>query len=41
MVKIRDDVPDGQPCVRAFTFQTSFYGLDSWDKREQQNIGIF
>ncbi|KAL3119788.1 hypothetical protein niasHT_010079 [Heterodera trifolii] len=34
MVKIRDEVADGSPCVRAFTFQTSFYGLDSWDKRQ-------
>uniref|UniRef100_A0A914GVP8 SSD domain-containing protein n=2 Tax=Globodera TaxID=31242 RepID=A0A914GVP8_GLORO len=36
MVKIMDDVADGQPCIKAFTFQTSFYGLDSWDKRQTE-----
>lgn len=36
MVKILDNVSDGEPCIRAFTFQTSFYGLDSWDKRQAE-----
>uniref|UniRef100_A0A915CSX1 Uncharacterized protein n=1 Tax=Ditylenchus dipsaci TaxID=166011 RepID=A0A915CSX1_9BILA len=36
MVKINDSAPDGEPCVSAFTFQTSFYGLDSWDKRQAE-----
>ncbi|CAK5044521.1 unnamed protein product [Meloidogyne enterolobii] len=36
MVKIRDDVPDGEPCIKAFTFQTSFYGLNSWEKRQTE-----
>lgn len=26
MVRIDDTVPDGEPCIKAFTFQTSFYG---------------
>lgn len=34
MIKILDNVTDGEPCIGAFTFQTSFYGLDSWDKRQ-------
>lgn len=33
-VKINTTVPNGEPCVIAFTFQTSFYGLDNWDKRQ-------
>lgn len=36
MVRINDAAPDGEPCVAAFTFQTSFYGLDSWDKRQTE-----
>ncbi|CAD5219888.1 unnamed protein product [Bursaphelenchus okinawaensis] len=36
MVRINDSVPDGDPCISAFTFQTSFYGLDSWDKRQAE-----
>jgi hypothetical protein len=36
MVRINDTVPDGDPCVAAFTFQTSFYGLNSWDKRQTE-----
>ncbi|KAI6187547.1 Patched domain-containing protein 3 [Aphelenchoides besseyi] len=36
VVRINDSVPDGDPCVAAFTFQTSFYGLDSWDKRQTE-----
>ncbi|KAI6216646.1 Patched domain-containing protein 3 [Aphelenchoides fujianensis] len=36
MVRINDSVPDGDPCVAAFTFQTSFYGLNSWDKRQTE-----
>ncbi|KAH7719357.1 Protein PTR-4 [Aphelenchoides avenae] len=35
-VKINESVADGEPCMRAFTFQTSFYGLDSWDKRQAE-----
>ncbi|KAK0405834.1 hypothetical protein QR680_018223 [Steinernema hermaphroditum] len=35
-VKINDSIPDGEPCVSAFSFQTSFYGLDSWDKRQAE-----
>ncbi|TKR82014.1 hypothetical protein L596_015798 [Steinernema carpocapsae] len=35
-VKINDSVADGEPCVTAFSFQTSFYGLDSWDKRQAE-----
>uniref|UniRef100_A0A0N5AZ97 SSD domain-containing protein n=1 Tax=Syphacia muris TaxID=451379 RepID=A0A0N5AZ97_9BILA len=35
-IKIDENVTDGDPCVRAFTFQTSFYGLDSWDKRQAE-----
>jgi hypothetical protein len=36
MVRINDTLPDGEPCVAGFTFQTSFYGLDSWDKRQTE-----
>ncbi|GMT04663.1 hypothetical protein PENTCL1PPCAC_26837, partial [Pristionchus entomophagus] len=36
MIKILDNVTDGEPCIAAFTFQTSFYGLDSWDKRQAE-----
>jgi len=36
MVKINDSVPEGEPCISAFKFQTSFYGLDSWDKRQAE-----
>ncbi|CAB3400376.1 unnamed protein product [Caenorhabditis bovis] len=35
-VKIMDNVTNGEPCIAAFTFQTSFYGLDSWDKRQAE-----
>ncbi|CAD6194290.1 unnamed protein product [Caenorhabditis auriculariae] len=35
-VKILDNATNGEPCVAAFTFQTSFYGLDSWDKRQAE-----
>uniref|UniRef100_A0A7E4VVR9 SSD domain-containing protein n=1 Tax=Panagrellus redivivus TaxID=6233 RepID=A0A7E4VVR9_PANRE len=36
MVKIKDTVPDGDNCISAFTFQTSFYALNSWDKRQAE-----
>ena len=26
MVRINDSAPNGEPCISAFTFQTSFYG---------------
>jgi hypothetical protein len=29
-------VPDGDPCIIAFKFQTSYYALDSWDKRQTE-----
>ncbi len=35
-VKIKQDVENGNPCIAAFTFTTSFYGLDSWDKRQTE-----
>lgn len=35
-VKILDNVTNGEPCISAFSFQTSFYGLDSWDKRQSE-----
>ncbi|CAI4226931.1 unnamed protein product [Auanema sp. JU1783] len=35
-VKIIDNVTNNEPCISAFTFQTSFYGLDSWDKRQAE-----
>ncbi|CAI5454482.1 unnamed protein product [Caenorhabditis angaria] len=35
-VKILDNVTNGEPCISAFSFQTSFYGLDSWDKRQAE-----
>lgn len=27
---------NGEPNIIGFTFQTSFYGLDSWDKRQTE-----
>ena len=36
MVKIDDKIPNGEPCIKAFTFQTSFYALNSWDKRQAE-----
>ncbi|VDK66075.1 unnamed protein product [Anisakis simplex] len=33
-VKIKENSVNGEPCIAAFSFQTSFYGLDSWNKRE-------
>ncbi|VDK21138.1 unnamed protein product [Anisakis simplex] len=33
-VKMSANSSNGEPCIQAFTFQTSFYGLDSWDKRQ-------
>ncbi|PAV78701.1 hypothetical protein WR25_21132 isoform A [Diploscapter pachys] len=35
-VKIIDNATYNEPCVSAFSFQTSFYGLDSWDKRQAE-----
>ncbi|VDM48891.1 unnamed protein product [Toxocara canis] len=35
-VKMKANVTNGEPCIAAFTFQTSFYGLDSWDKRQAE-----
>ncbi|VBB30554.1 unnamed protein product [Acanthocheilonema viteae] len=35
-VKMKSNVTNGEPCIAAFTFQTSFYGLDSWDKRHNE-----
>ncbi|OZC09044.1 hypothetical protein X798_03975 [Onchocerca flexuosa] len=35
-VKMKRNVTDGEPCVAAFGFQTSFYGLDSWEKRHNE-----
>ncbi|KAM3727225.1 Patched-related protein [Dirofilaria immitis] len=35
-VKLKRNVTDGEPCIAAFAFQTSFYGLDSWDKRHNE-----
>uniref|UniRef100_A0A8L8KST3 SSD domain-containing protein n=1 Tax=Heligmosomoides polygyrus TaxID=6339 RepID=A0A8L8KST3_HELPZ len=35
-VKFVSNVSDGEPCIAAFTFETSFYGLDSWDKRQEE-----
>lgn len=35
-VKINDVVPNGEPCIKAFIFQTSYYGLNSWDKRQSE-----
>uniref|UniRef100_A0A9J2PF95 SSD domain-containing protein n=1 Tax=Ascaris lumbricoides TaxID=6252 RepID=A0A9J2PF95_ASCLU len=36
-VKMKANSTNGEPCIAAFTFQTSFYGLDSWDKRQVSN----
>ncbi|VDK89114.1 unnamed protein product [Litomosoides sigmodontis] len=35
-VKMKSNVTNGEPCIAAFAFQTSFYGLDSWDKRHDE-----
>uniref|UniRef100_A0A0K0D3A2 SSD domain-containing protein n=1 Tax=Angiostrongylus cantonensis TaxID=6313 RepID=A0A0K0D3A2_ANGCA len=35
-VKILDNVTNGEPCISMFIFETSFYGLDSWDKRQRE-----
>ncbi|KAE9554785.1 hypothetical protein FO519_001982 [Halicephalobus sp. NKZ332] len=35
-VKIDDKALNGEPCIKAFTFQTSFYALNSWDKRQAE-----
>ncbi|XGW35131.1 hypothetical protein V3C99_018841, partial [Haemonchus contortus] len=35
-VKFFNNVTNGEPCIRAFAFETSFYGLDSWDKRQTE-----
>uniref|UniRef100_F1KVJ9 Patched domain-containing protein 3 n=1 Tax=Ascaris suum TaxID=6253 RepID=F1KVJ9_ASCSU len=35
-VKMKANSTNGEPCIAAFTFQTSFYGLDSWDKRQAE-----
>ncbi|VDL82579.1 unnamed protein product [Nippostrongylus brasiliensis] len=35
-VKIINNVTNGEPCIAAFAFETSFYGLDSWDKRQAE-----
>ncbi|WKY14471.1 hypothetical protein Q1695_000202 [Nippostrongylus brasiliensis] len=35
-VKIINNVTNGEPCIAAFAFETSFYGLDSWDKRQTE-----
>ncbi|KHJ91954.1 patched family protein [Oesophagostomum dentatum] len=35
-VKIMSNVTNGEPCISAFAFETSFYGLDSWDKRQAE-----
>ncbi|CAI2357187.1 unnamed protein product [Caenorhabditis sp. 36 PRJEB53466] len=35
-VRIMDNITNGEPCIAAFSFQTSFYGLDSWDKRQAE-----
>uniref|UniRef100_A0A914RP55 Uncharacterized protein n=1 Tax=Parascaris equorum TaxID=6256 RepID=A0A914RP55_PAREQ len=37
-VKMKANSTNGEPCIAAFTFQTSFYGLDSWDKRQVSNL---
>ncbi|EJW78392.1 hypothetical protein WUBG_10702 [Wuchereria bancrofti] len=33
---MKSNVTNGEPCIAAFAFQTSFYGLDSWDKRHNE-----
>ncbi|CAG9540518.1 unnamed protein product [Cercopithifilaria johnstoni] len=35
-IRMKSNVTDGEPCIAAFAFQTSFYGLDSWDKRHNE-----
>ncbi|VDN06956.1 unnamed protein product [Thelazia callipaeda] len=35
-IKLKIGVPNGEPCIAAFVFQTSYYGLDSWDKRQKE-----
>uniref|UniRef100_A0A0K0FM63 SSD domain-containing protein n=1 Tax=Strongyloides venezuelensis TaxID=75913 RepID=A0A0K0FM63_STRVS len=35
-LKINASVPNGEPCISAFTFATSFFGLNSWDKRQSE-----
>uniref|UniRef100_A0A0N4ZRU5 SSD domain-containing protein n=1 Tax=Parastrongyloides trichosuri TaxID=131310 RepID=A0A0N4ZRU5_PARTI len=35
-LKINSTVPNGEPCISAFTFATSFFGLNSWDKRQSE-----
>ncbi|KAL6724830.1 hypothetical protein Aduo_019685 [Ancylostoma duodenale] len=35
-VKFMNNVTNGEPCIAAFAFETSFYGLDSWDKRQNE-----
>ncbi|VDK17828.1 unnamed protein product [Anisakis simplex] len=40
-VKMSANSSNGEPCIQAFTFQTSFYGLDSWDKRQVSDYNEF
>ncbi|CAJ0943677.1 unnamed protein product, partial [Mesorhabditis belari] len=35
-VKILPNISAGEPCLAAFSFQTSFYGLNSWDLRQAE-----
>ncbi|CAJ0571783.1 unnamed protein product, partial [Mesorhabditis spiculigera] len=35
-VKINSNATGNEPCITAFSFQTSFYGLNSWDKRQSE-----
>ncbi|KAK6759755.1 hypothetical protein RB195_021365 [Necator americanus] len=35
-VKFLNNVSNGEPCIAAFAFETSYYGLDSWDKRQAE-----
>uniref|UniRef100_A0AC35TQU8 SSD domain-containing protein n=1 Tax=Rhabditophanes sp. KR3021 TaxID=114890 RepID=A0AC35TQU8_9BILA len=35
-IRIDANVTNGEPCISAFHFATSFYGLDSWDKRQAE-----
>ncbi|MFH4974080.1 hypothetical protein AB6A40_000789 [Gnathostoma spinigerum] len=35
-VRFIENIPVGKPNIRAFELQTSFYGLNSWDKRQRE-----
>lgn len=37
---MKSNVTNGEPCIAAFAFQTSFYGLNSWDKRHVSDTEI-